>query len=60
MVKVFRITMEWGSDPNNRKEWNVDILARDEKNAREVMERSLLRVGMGDARILSIWELVQN
>lgn len=60
MVKVFRVTMEWGTEPNKLKEWNVDIMARDVANAREVMERSLRKVGMSDVRILSIWELVQN
>ena len=52
--------MEWGKEPNKLKEWNVDIMARDDRNAREEIERSLRKVGMGDVRILSIWELVQN
>ena len=60
MIKVFRVTMEWGKEPNKLKEWNVDIMARDDRNAREEIERSLRKVGMGDVRILSIWELVQN
>lgn len=60
MIKVFRVSMEWGTEPNKLKKWNVDIMARDDQNAREEIERSLRKLGMVDARILCIWELVRN